>query len=513
MNVPIAAVSKNICTQILPGVRVVPTERRFRHAQGRATGVNCCGYADTSGWSRRRLLNQFGLGFGGLALADLLGSSANAGATADSQSRRKGAKRVIFLFQSGGPSQMDLFDYKPLLKQKEGEELPAEVRMGQRLTAMSGNQSTLPLVGSPFAFQQHGQSGAWLSELLPHTAEIADDLCFLKSMHTPAINHGPAVTFMQTGSQFPGRPSMGAWLDYGLGTENNNLPSFVVMVTKDKGGQPLVSRLWGSGFLPSKHQGVRFRAGSEPVLYVNNPDGLDLQSKRRMLDALRTLHQSRTAESTDAVLETEIAQHELAFRMQTSIPEVTDVSAEPDHIFELYGEDAKKPGTFAANCLLARRLCEQGVRFIQLYHPGWDQHGGLPDGLRNQCRETDQASAALVKDLKQRGLLEDTLVIWGGEFGRTNYCQGHLSANFGRDHHPRCFTMWLAGGGIRPGVSYGETDEWCYNIATNPVSVHDLHATLLHQLGIDHKQLTFRYQGRRFRLTDVHGELIPDILT
>ncbi|MEQ9411033.1 MAG: DUF1501 domain-containing protein [Fuerstiella sp.] len=463
--------------------------------------------------SRRDILQQFGMGFGGIALADLLSSDSRASRAEDFHPRVPRAKRIIYLFQSGGPSQMDLFDYKPLLNEQQGQELPAEVRKGQRLTAMSGNQATLPLVGSPFSFARHGDSGAWLSELLPHTAALADDLCFVRSMHTPAINHGPAVTFMQTGSQFPGRPSMGAWLDYGLGTENSNLPAFVVMVTKNKGGQPLVSRLWGSGFLPSRHQGVQFRAGDEPVLYVNNPAGLDLGSKRRMLDALQALHRQQSGDGSDPVLETEIAQHELAFRMQTSIPDVTDLASEPDHIFDLYGPDARTPGTFAANCLLARRLCEQGVRFVQLYHPGWDQHGGLPGGLTRQCRETDQASAALVADLKQRGLLEDTLVIWGGEFGRTNYCQGHLSSNFGRDHHPRCFTMWLAGGGIRPGVSYGETDEWCYNIATDPVSVHDLHATLLHLLGIDHRRLTYRYQGRRFRLTDVHGELISGVLS
>lgn len=472
----------------------------------------CTGFDNSVLLTRKKLLQQFGMGFGSLALADMLRGQQTVAAEARPIGPPARAKRIIYLFQSGGPSQMDLFDYKPLLNKLQGQELPAEVRQGQRLTAMSGNQSTLPLVGSPFRFRQHGDSGAWLSELLPHTANIADDLCFIKSMHTPAINHGPAVTFMQTGSQFPGRPSMGGWLDYGLGTENNNLPAFVVMVTKNKGGQPLVSRLWGSGFLPSRHQGVRFRAGSEPVLYVNNPAGLDMGSKRRMLDALRQLHQTDSAAETDPVLETEIAQQELAFRMQTSIPAVTDVSAEPEHVFDLYGQTARTPGTFAANCLLARRLCEQGVRFVQLYHPGWDQHGGLPGGLAAQCRETDQASAALIADLKQRGLLDDTLVIWGGEFGRTNYCQGHLSANFGRDHHPRCFTMWFAGGGIRGGTTYGETDEWCYNIARDPVSVHDLHATLLHLLGIDHKQLTFRYQGRRFRLTDVHGELIPDIL-
>lgn len=472
----------------------------------------CTGFNDPAGVPRREILRQFGMGFGSIALASLLSESGAASDVAGGRPVMPKAKRVIYLFQSGGPSQMDLFDHKPMLNKMQGQELPEDVRMGQRLTAMSGNQATLPLVGSPFAFQQYGESGAWLSEKLPFTSEIADDLCFIKSMHTPAINHGPAVTFMQTGSQFPGRPSMGAWLDYGLGTENNNLPSFVVMVTKGKGGQPLVSRLWGSGFLPSRHQGVRFRAGDEPVLYVNNPDGLSMDSKRRMLHALRKLHELRQEKVSDPVLETEIAQHELAFRMQTSIPDVTDISSEPDHVFELYGEDSRKPGTFAANCLLARRLCEKGVRFIQLYHPGWDQHGGLPGGLGRQCKETDQASAALVKDLKQRGLLEDTLVIWGGEFGRTNYCQGHLSSNFGRDHHPRCFTMWFAGGGIRPGTSYGATDEWCYNIASDGVSVHDLHATLLHLMGIDHKRLTYRYQGRRFRLTDVHGEVISDVI-
>lgn len=473
----------------------------------------CTGFDNANQMSRRSVLQQFGMGFGSLALADILAGEQAKAAAEQSHLPSPKAKRVIYLFQSGGPSQMDLYDHKPLLNERHGEQLPPEVRGGQRLTGMSGNQASLPLVGSPFSFRQHGESGAWVSDRLPHIADIADELCFIKSMHTPAINHGPGVTFMQTGSQFPGRPSMGAWLDYGLGTENQNLPSFVVMVTKNKGGQPLVSRLWGSGFLPSKHQGVRFRAGREPVLYVNNPDGLDGGSKRRMLDALQQLHRSQLAGGgADPMLETEIAQHELAFRMQSSIPEVTDLSSEPEHVFDLYGKDSRTPGTFAANCLQARRLCEQGVRFIQLYHPGWDQHGGLPGGISKQCQQTDQASAALVLDLKQRGLLEDTIVVWGGEFGRTNYCQGHLSKNFGRDHHPRCFSMWMAGGGIKPGTSYGETDEWGYNVATDPVSVHDLHATLLHQLGIDHKQLTYRYQGRRFRLTDVEGELVEPIL-
>jgi hypothetical protein len=456
------------------------------------------------------------MGLGGIALADLLGSSGVNAATrlaASPLHHAAKAKRVIFLFQSGGPSQMDLYDYKPLLNEKHGEQLPDEIRRGQRLTAMSGNQASLPLVGSPFKFSQHGQSGAWLSELLPHTASIADDLCFIKSMYTEAINHGPAVTFVQTGSQFPGRPSMGAWLSYGMGTENENLPAFVVMVTKDKGGQPLVSRLWGSGFLPSKHQGVRFRSGKDPVLYLSNPAGVDRHSRRQMLDALTKLHRLQLEQNSDPQIEARIAQYELAFRMQASIPGVTDLSNEPEYVFEEYGKDAQNPGTFAANCLLARRLAERGVRFIQLYHPGWDQHSGLKADITTQCRETDQASAALVTDLKRRGLLDDTLVIWGGEFGRTNYCQGKLGGNdFGRDHHPRCFTMWMAGGGIRPGISHGESDPYCYNIANDAVHVHDLQATILHLLGMDHERLTFRYQGRRFRLTDVHGEVVRALL-
>lgn len=475
--------------------------------------LGCTGFTNPRTLSRRSVLEQFGMGFGSLALSSLLSGTTSASDSDAIATPPVRAKRIIYLFQSGGPSQMDLFDHKPLLKEMQGQELPEEVRRGQRLTAMSGNQASLPLVGSPFEFQQYGESGAWMSSILPHTAEIADDLCFVKSMNTPAINHGPGVTFMQTGSQFPGRPSMGAWLDYGLGTENSNLPAFVVMVTRNKGGQPLVSRLWGSGFLPSRYQGVRFRAGDEPVLYVNNPQGIDGPTKRRMLDALQALHRNESSLATDPALETEIAQHELAFRMQTSIPDVTDVSAEPDHVFKMYGEDSRQPGTFAANCLLARRLCEQGVRFVQLYHPGWDQHGGLPGGIARQAKETDQASAALVKDLRQRGLLDDTLVIWGGEFGRTNYCQGKLGKSFGRDHHPRCFTMWFAGGGIKAGTSYGRTDDWCYNVAEDGVSVHDLHATLLHLMGVNHKQLTYRYQGRRFRLTDVHGEIISPILS
>ncbi|MDP7496444.1 MAG: DUF1501 domain-containing protein, partial [Roseibacillus sp.] len=424
------------------------------------------------------------------------------------------AKRVIFLFQAGGPSQLDLYDWKPQLKADEGQELPASIRMGQRLTAMSGNQASLPLVGTPFKMGQHGESGAWInSDILPHTSKIADDLCFIKSMHTEAINHGPGVTFMQTGSQFPGRPSMGAWLDFGLGTMNKDLPSFVVMVTRNKGGQPLVSRLWGSGFLPGRHDGVRFRAAKDAVLYLNSPPGVNRANRRKVLDHLRELHEMQFEETGDPALETRIAQYEMAFNMQQSVPEVTDLSAEPESTFKLYGDDAKKPGTFAANCLLARRLAERDVRFIQLYHQGWDQHGGLPGGIRTQCRETDQASAALVADLKNRGLLEDTLVIWGGEFGRSSYCQGRFTGgNFGRDHHGRCFTVWMAGGGSKAGTSYGATDEYGYNIAKNPVHIHDLQATILHLLGIDHERLTFKYQGRHFRLTDVHGKVVKGAL-
>lgn len=477
--------------------------------------TRCTGNEPVLGMSRRRFLNAFGLGLGGMALADLVNPALLRGETGGVTAPHFApkAKRVIYLFQSGAPSQMDLFDYKPLLNEKHGEELPEEVRRGQRLTAMSGSQSSLPLAGSPFQFQQHGESGAWLSELLPHTAKVADELCFIKSMHTEAINHGPGVTFLQTGSQFPGRPSMGAWLSYGLGSDNADLPAFVVLVTANKGGQPLVSRLWGSGFLASQYQGVRFRSGKDPVLYVNNPEGINAGSRRKMLDRLRELHEIELAATSDPAVEARIAQYELAFRMQTSVPEVNDLSSEPEHVFREYGEDARKPGTFAANCLLARRLAERGVRFIQLYHQGWDQHGNLASAIANQCRETDQASAALVNDLKRCGLLDDTLVIWGGEFGRTNYCQGKLTKeNFGRDHHPRCFSIWMAGGGVKPGTSYGQTDPYCYNIEENPVHVHDFQATILHLLGIDHERLTFKHQGRRYRLTDVHGSVVQPIL-
>ena len=478
----------------------------------------CTGYESTVGMSRRHFLNSFGMGLGSIALSSLLKPEALLGATNSRGSLGTShfppkAKRIIYLFQSGGPSQLDLYDPKPTLIKKHGTELPEEIRQGQRLTAMSGNQASLPLAGSPFKFNPHGQSGIEISDALPHISSIADDICLVRSMHTEAINHGPGVTHMQTGSQFPGRPSIGAWLNYGLGRTNDNLPSFVVMTTKGKGGQPLVSRLWGSGFLPSENQGIRFRSGANPVLHLQNPNGIDRKSRRLMLNRLRELHELQLEDNPDAEIESRIAQYEMAFRMQASIPEVTDISGESEQVLQSYGDDVKKPGSFAADCLQARRLAERGVRFIQLYHPGWDQHGGLPGGLRNQCKETDQASAALVKDLKQRGMLEDTLVIWGGEFGRTNYCQGSLGKdNFGRDHHGRCFSFWMAGGGSKGGTVVGQTDDYGYNVVKNGVHVHDFHATMLHLLGIDHERLTFKYQGRYFRLTDVHGKLIKNAL-
>jgi hypothetical protein len=461
------------------------------------------------------------MGLGGLALADLLNpfrttaAAANtgfAGVLATPHFPPK-AKRIIFLFMAGGPSQLETFDYKPLLNQRNGENLPESVRMGQRLTGMSGNQAVLPLAGSIFKFAQHGQSGVWVSELLPHTAKMVDELCIVRSMFTEAINHDPAITFLQTGSQLSGRPSMGAWLTYGLGSDNNDLPAFVVLITPGKTDQPLYSRLWGSGFLPSRYQGVQFRAGKAPVLYLTDPEGLSHDARAQMLDHLHELQELEKERFADQEIDARIAQYEMAFRMQTSVPEAVDTSKEPDHIFDLYGPDARKPGTFASNCLLARRLAERGVKFIQLYHQGWDQHGNLPHGITVQCRETDQASAALVQDLKQRGMLDDTLVVWGGEFGRTNYSQGKLMANdYGRDHHPRCFTVWMAGGGVKRGLVFGETCEFGYNIVNDPVHVHDFHATLLRLLGIDHERLTYFYQGRRFRLTDVSGQVVNTII-
>lgn len=422
------------------------------------------------------------------------------------------AKRVIYLFQSGAPSQLDLFDHKPGLEKHRDADLPDSIRKGQRLTGMTSKQARFPIAPSSFAFARHGQSGQSISELLPETARIADRITILKTLHTEAINHDPAITFIQTGSQLAGRPSLGSWLSYGLGSLNSDLPAFVAMVS-GSGGQPLYDRLWGNGFLPSKFQGVKFRSVGDPVLFLSNPSGLQANVRRRFLDDLARLNNLKLKQQADPEISTRMAQYELAFRMQTSVPELTDTSSEPDHIFKLYGEDSRQPGTFASNCLLARRLCERGVRFVQLFHRGWDQHSNLPEKLAQQCADTDRASAALVLDLAQRGLLKDTLVVWGGEFGRTVYCQGRLTkSDYGRDHHPRCFSAWVAGAGIQPGLTHGTTDDYSYNILENPVHVHDLNATLLHCLGIDHRQLTFKYQGRRHRLTDVHGELVNEIL-
>ncbi|WP_128547024.1 DUF1501 domain-containing protein [Larkinella soli] len=472
--------------------------------------------ADT--FSRRSFLNRASLGLGSLALGSLLPGNLFSGPSADDRlvvpHRAPKAKRVVYLFQSGGPSQLEMFDYKPHLEKMHGRDLPESVRKGQRLTGMSAQQSALPLVGSPYRFAQHGKSGAWVSELMPYTAKVADDLCFVKSMFTEQINHDPALTFFQTGNQLAGRPSIGSWVSYGLGSANENLPAFIVLISKDAPqDQPLYARLWGNGFLPSRHQGVQFRSGTDPVLYLSNPEGYTTADRRNMLDALKDLNQAQEELYGDPEVSNRIAQYEMAFRMQTSVPEVNDLSDEPDWVFDLYGPGSREPGTFAANCLMARRLLERDVKFVQLYHQGWDQHGNLPSALTRQCKATDQASAALVQDLKQRGLLDDTVVIWGGEFGRTNYSQGKLTKdNYGRDHHPRCFTIWMAGGGIRPGITYGETDEFGYNITQNPVHVHDFQATLLYLLGIDHEKLTYEFQGRRFRLTDVAGKVVKGIL-
>lgn len=476
--------------------------------------------------TRRQLFQGAGGALATWALASLNGAGAVPVRAADATASPGGlpglpnlpvkAKRVIYLFQSGAPSQLDLFDYKPGLANLRATELPDSIRRGQRLTGMTATQTSFPIAPTKYAFAPRGQSGALVSELLPQIASVADDLCFIKTLHTEAINHDPAVTFFQTGAQLAGRPSIGAWLAYGLGSDNQNLPAFVVMISQGSGNpndQPLYDRLWGSGFLPTRYQGVKFRSVGDPVLFLSNPPGIDREIRRGFLDDLGQLNQLKLQEQGDPEIATRIAQYEMAFRMQSSVPELTDVSGEPEHIFELYGEEARKPGTYAYNCLLARRLAERGVRFVQLFHRGWDQHVTLPKQIVGQCRDTDRASAALIRDLKQRGLLEDTLVVWGGEFGRTVYCQGKLTADdYGRDHHPRCFTIWLAGGGIRPGMSYGTTDDFSYNVAENPVHVHDLHATMLHCLGIDHTRLTFRFQGRDYRLTDVHGNVVREVL-
>ncbi|PWT98678.1 MAG: sulfatase [Bacteroidetes bacterium] len=469
--------------------------------------------------NRRHFLSKMSLGIGSLALGSLLIPEIFRGNDEDSLPAgiphfAPKAKRVIYLFQSGAPSQLDLFDYKPMLNKMQGQNLPESVRMGQRLTGMTSGQKTFPLAGSIFKFQQYGECRAWVSELMPYTSKIVDDLCFVKSMYTEAINHDPAVTFFQTGNQQPGRPSMGSWLSYGLGSENKNLPAFCVFLSRGKGNiQPLASRLWGSGFLDSIHQGVQLRSAKDPVLYLQDPEGLDRITRRNMLDKLAALNQIQLDEFHDPEIATRVSQYEMAYRMQTSVPEVIDISNEPDHVFKMYGPDSMKPGTYAANCILARRLIERGVRFVQLYHMGWDQHNNLPNDIKNLAKDTDQPSTALVMDLKQRGLLEDTLVIWGGEFGRTNYCQGTLTPeNYGRDHHPRCFTIWMTGAGVQPGMVYGETDDFGYNIAKDPVHVHDFQATVLNLMGLNHEKLTFRHQGRRYRLTDVDGKVVKDIL-
>jgi hypothetical protein len=467
--------------------------------------------------ARRHFLGGALAGLGGIALGSLLAEEGRAaGGLPGVPHFPPRAKRVIVLFQSGAPSQMDLFDYKPKLADLRGRDLPASVRMGQRLTGMTATQESFPVAPSRFKFARHGKCGAWVSELLPHTAKMVDRLCFIRSMHTEAINHDPAVTFFQTGSQIAGRPSLGSWLSYGLGSLNNDLPTFVAMVSRGSGNpndQPLYDRLWGSGFLPTRYQGVKFRPGGDPVLYLSNPAGLDRETRRRMLDDLSRLNSLRQEETNDPEVGTRIASYEMAYRMQASVPELTDLSREPRSIVEMYGPEARQPGTFAFNCLLARRLVERGVRFVQLFHRGWDHHVNLPKAITGQCRDTDQPSAALVRDLEQRGLLDETLVVWGGEFGRTVYCQGKLTAaDYGRDHHPRCFTVWLAGGGIKAGVTHGETDEFSYNVVRDGVHVHDLQATLLHCLGIDHTRLTYKYQGRHFRLTDVHGEVVRAVL-
>ncbi|MEQ1829876.1 MAG: DUF1501 domain-containing protein [Pirellula sp.] len=472
--------------------------------------------------TRRYFFGQSGLG--AAALFSLLRENNRclASDTDDSARARRGeavfphhastAKRVIYLFQSGGPSQLDLFDYKPSLNQRRDQDLPDDIRQGQRFTGMTSTQERFPLAPSIFQFRQHGSSGAWISELMPQLSKHADELCFIKSMHTSAINHDPAITFFQTGFQLAGRPSIGSWLAYGLGSENEDLPAFIAL-TSGAGDQPLYDRLWGSGFLPTRFQGVKFRSQGDPVLYLSNPPGWNSDDRRLFVDQLAQLNRARPEVSLDPEVETRIAQYEMAFRMQTSVPELVDFSNESQSTLDLYGPDVLQRGSFAFNCLLARRLAERDVRFVQLFHRGWDQHTQLPRELAKQCAKTDQPVAALLHDLKRTGLLEDTLVVWGGEFGRTVYCQGKLTADdYGRDHHPRCFTMWMAGGGVKPGMSYGATDDFSYNIVENPVHVHDLHATILHVLGLDHRRLTYKFQGRHYRLTDVHGEVVKPLL-
>lgn len=486
-------------------------DREFAHL------LNDSGTLET----RRQLLSRTATGIGVAALASLISPRAFAdhpqrGGALSALHHKPRVKRVVYLFQSGAPSQIDLFDPKPGLRGLHGTELPSSVRNGQRITGMTSGQKSLPCAASVFDFAPSGKSGMELSELLPNTRRIADRIALVRSVHTDAINHDPAITGIQTGSQQPGRPSIGSWLSYGLGTENSELPAYIVLISQGSGNrndQPLFGRLWGPGFLPSVHQGVKLRSVGDPVLHLNNPAGQSRESRRRILDVIARMNEAARNKYQDPEIDTRITQYEMAYRMQASVPELMDLSREPDRVFDAYGPESRKPGTFAANCLLARRLLERGVRFVQLFHRGWDQHGNLPEQIRGQCRDTDQPSAALVEDLAARGLLDDTLVVWGGEFGRTVYCQGELRRdNYGRDHHGRCFSLWMAGGGVRGGTVVGKTDEFSYNIAEEPVHTHDINATILHLLGIDHTRLTFRYQGRDFRLTDVEGSLVRKLL-
>jgi hypothetical protein len=476
--------------------------------------------------TRRHFFGKAAGGIGTAALASLANPNLFAGEAKPTLTGTPGleglphfaakAKRVIYLFMSGAPSQLDMWDYKPKMAEWYDKDLPDSVRNGQRITTMTSGQKRFPIAPSIFKFKQHGKQGAWVSELLPHTSGIVDDLAVIKTVNTEAINHDPAITYIQTGSQVPGRPSAGAWLSYGLGSMNENLPAFMVLhstVNGGFGGQALYARLWGSGFLSTRYQGVSLRSTGDPVLYLSNPKGMSPKMRRRMLDELAKLNRQRFESVGDPEIQSRIAQYEMAYRMQTSVPELTDISDESEKTLEMYGPDVKKPGTFAANCLLARRMAERGVRFTQVFIRQWDQHGNLPKDIRRQCGIVDQPCAALINDLKQRGMLDDTLVIWGGEFGRTIYCQGGLSkTNYGRDHHPRCYTKWMAGGGIKPGIVHGETDDFSYNVTEKPVHIHDLNATMLHCLGVDHERLTYKHQGRDFRLTDVHGKVVKDIL-
>lgn len=471
--------------------------------------------------NRRKFLSKLSLGVGSAALGSLLIPDLFKGGSPDEDAIMSAlphfapkAKRVIYLFQNGAPSQLESFDYKPLLNKNMGQELPDSIRGGQRLTGMTAGQTSFPLVGSYFKFNQYGESRAWISEIFPHTAGVVDDICIIKSMHTEAINHDPALTFFQTGAQVGNRPSMGSWLSYGLGSENSNLPAFCVLLSRGRGnGQGVYSKLWSNGFLDATHQGVQFSNSEDPVLYLKDPKSMSRDERRKMLDQISAMNDLNYREFNDPEISAKIQQYEMAYRMQTAVPEMTDVSKEPDSIIKMYGPDCLIPGTYAANCLLARKLSESGVRFVQLYHQGWDQHGNLPSEMALQAKDVDQASAALIKDLKQRGLLDETLVIWGGEFGRTNYCQGKiLEDNYGRDHHPRAFSIWMAGGGVKSGMVYGETDEFGYNISENPVHVHDFQATVMNLMGIDHERMTYKHLGRRYRLTDVSGHVIKDII-